>query len=102
MNFYEKVYSVVLRIPLGRVASYGQVALLCGSPRASRAVGSALHVNPMPGIVPCHRVVNCAGRLAPCFAFGGQGEQKRLLEAEGVDVSDDGYVDMTKYSWHGA
>ncbi|MEG0839399.1 MAG: MGMT family protein [Hydrogenoanaerobacterium sp.] len=101
MTFYEKVYSVVMQIPKGMVASYGQVALLCGSPRASRAVGSALHMNPAPGVIPCHRVVNRSGRLAPAFAFGGIDKQKELLLGEGVKVGDDNFVDMKKYAWHG-
>jgi len=102
MNFYEKVYQIVQMIPAGRVASYGQIALLAGNPKASRAVGYALHVNPLPGVIPCHRVVNREGRLAPGFAFGGQGEQKKLLEAEGVDVDDNGYVNMRLYAWNNA
>lgn len=102
MNFYEKVYQIVQMIPAGRVASYGQIALLAGNPKASRAVGYALHVNPLPGVIPCHRVVNREGRLAPGFAFGGQGEQKKLLEAEGVDVDDNGYVNMQLYAWNNA
>ena len=48
MSFYDTVYSVVLQIPKGKVATYGQIAALCHSPRASRAVGYALHANPMP------------------------------------------------------
>ena len=79
-NFFEKVYAAVQKIPCGMVATYGQVARLCGSPRSARAVGYALHLNPLPGVVPCHRVVNREGRLAPAFAFGGQGVQKELLE----------------------
>lgn len=101
-NFFSRVYAAVQRIPCGRVASYGQIARLCGSPRSSRAVGYALHVNPLPGIVPCHRVVNREGRLAPAFAFGGAEVQKELLEREGVEaVQRDGlyYVDMKKYRW---
>ena len=101
MNFHEAVYAAVQKIPRGRVASYGQIALLCQNPRASRAVGWALHRNPMPGVIPCHRVVNREGRLAPAFAFGGVGEQRRLLEAEGVKVGDDDRVDMSVYAWYG-
>ena len=95
----QSVYEIVRRIPKGRVATYGQVAYLAGNPRASRAVGYALHRNPFPGEIPCHRVVNREGRLAPGFAFGGPGIQQELLEAEGVAVQD-GYVDLTKYCWH--
>ena len=71
-GFFEQVYNVVKQIPLGCVATYGQIARLCGNPRMSRQVGWALHVNPEPYVIPCHRVVNCEGKLAPSFAFGGQ------------------------------
>lgn len=101
MSFYDEVYAAVESIPKGKVATYGHIALLLGRPRASRAVGYALHVNPRPGIVPCHRVVNRQGRLAPAFAFGGEDAQRRLLEAEGVTVSPDGFVDLTVYLWNG-
>jgi methylated-DNA-protein-cysteine methyltransferase-like protein len=100
-SFFEKVYAAVQQIPKGKVASYGQIALLCGNPKAPRAVGEALHRNPMPGLIPCHRVVNRDGRLAPAFAFGGVGEQKRMLEEEGVPVNEKGYVNMRQYAWHG-
>lgn len=99
MNFFERVYSAVRRIPRGKVATYGQIALLAGNPRASRVVGYALHVNPYPGVIPCHRVVNRQGRLAPSFAFGGTDAQQRLLEGEGVTVND-GYVDLKRYGWN--
>ena len=101
-GFFELVYAAVQEIPYGKVASYGQIARLCGNPRSSRAVGYALHANPLPGIVPCHRVVNREGRLAPAFAFGGAEVQKDLLEREGVEVVQrDGlyYVEMEKYRW---
>lgn len=100
-SFFDKVYDVVCRIPRGRVTSYGQVALLCGNPRAARAVGWALHQNPRPGEIPCHRVVNREGRLAPEFAFGGAQEQRRLLEDEQVPFLQDGCVDLAKTFWHG-
>lgn len=100
MTFYQKVYEEVMKIPKGRVASYGTIARLCGNPRASRAVGYALHRNPGFGVIPCHRVVNREGRLAPAFAFGGQEVQRAMLEAEGVTVQD-GAVDMEVYAWYG-
>ena len=102
MNFFQRVYDVVSKIPCGKVATYGQVARLAGNPRASRAVGYALHVNPQPGVIPCHRVVNREGRLAPAFAFGGTDAQKALLEQEGVAVNEDGYIDIMKYLWDGS
>ncbi len=98
MDFYDRVYDAVSRIPRGCVATYGQIAFLAGSPRAGRVVGRALHVNPMPGVIPCHRVVNREGRLAPAFAFGGEDQQKALLEAEGVAVGPEG-VDLSRYLW---
>ena len=97
MSFYDRVYEKVREIPRGRVATYGGIALALGSPRASRAVGYALHCNPSPGVIPCHRVVNREGRLAPAFAFGGTDEQRRLLEGAGVAVSEEGIVDLSKY-----
>lgn len=99
MSFYNLVYNEVKKIPKGKVATYGQIAILCGSPRASRAVGYALHFNPQPGVIPCHRVVNRFGKLAPSFAFGGKEVQKVLLEKESVTVNDDFSVDLTKYQW---
>ncbi len=101
-NFFRLVYDAVCRIPPGKVASYGQIARLVGNPRSARAVGYALHVNPLPGVVPCHRVVNREGRLAPAFAFGGADVQKTLLEAEGIEVFElQGlyYVDLRRYGW---
>ena len=96
---FEEIYKAVLKIPKGKVATYGQIAAIIGHPRAARQVGWALHVNPMPGVIPCHRVVNRFGRLAPEFAFGGRDVQKALLTEEGVEVRDDYTVDLTLYLW---
>lgn len=97
-NFFEKVYTQVRRIPVGKVATYGQIARLCGNPRMSRQVGWALHSNPHPIEIPCHRVVNRYGELAPAFAFGGVDVQRHLLEYEGVSVVDN-KVDLSVYLW---
>ncbi len=83
--------------PVGRVASYGMVAMLAGNPRWARVVGYALHVNPEPGVIPCHRVVNRFGEPAPGFAFGGEGAQRALLEAEGIVFDEHGRVDLAVY-----
>ena len=92
----KRIYEAVKRIPKGCVATYGQVATMAGNERMSRAVGNALHKNPTPGIVPCHRVVDAKGRLAGGFAFGGMEAQASLLAREGVEVVD-GKVDLGKY-----
>ena len=97
--FSESVYEVVRQIPPGCVASYGQVARMVGRPRGARLVGFALHANPEPGIIPCHRVVFRDGSLAPGFAFGGEDEQRRLLLGEGVSFLGDGRVDMARCQW---
>lgn len=99
MSFYDEVYKVVKHIPCGKVATYGQIARILGSPKASRAVGYALHFNPQPIIIPCHRVVNRFGSLAPAFAFGGIDEQKKLLEKEGIAVDKQNKVDLKVFQW---
>ena len=72
MTVFEKIYEQVRKIPRGKVATYGQIAMLAGNPRWARAVGYALHANPDPEGIPCYRVVNRFGRTAPAFAFGGE------------------------------
>ena len=101
MNTFEKIYSVVKKIPKGNVASYGTVAALAGNPRLSRVVGYALHVNPEPGKIPCHRVVTRSGEVSKAFAFGGENMQRQLLSEEGIEFLDDGRVDMARFAWHG-
>ena len=93
-NSYERIYAVVRQIPYGRVATYGQIAALAGNPRWSRVVGYALHVNPEPGVIPCHRVVKRDGEVSSAFAFGGANRQVELLKDEGVGFLDDSHVDM--------
>lgn len=96
-SVFERIYDVVRAIPKGKVTTYGKVALLAGNPRWARVVGYALHVNPEPGVIPCHRVVNREGKMAPAFAFGGEDRQRQLLEAEGIVFEPDGTVDLSKY-----
>ena len=79
MNFYERVYELVRRIPAGKCASYGQLALMLGNPRASRAVGYAMRACRTSG-VPCHRVVGADGSLTG-YA-GGLERKRRLLDLE--------------------
>ena len=99
MGFFEEVYKRVKMIPKGKVANYGQSARLAGNSTMARQVGWALHVNPYPGQIPCHRVVTKDGCLTKGFAFGGIEVQKQMLVDEGVFVDDNFVVDMTKYKW---
>lgn len=101
MNTFERIYAQVRRIPRGKVATYGQIATLAGNPHWSQIVGYALHGNPEPGVIPCHRVVNRFGGTATAFAFGGGDRQRELLEAEGVKFRADGTVDLVQYLWNG-
>lgn len=97
-GFFNAVYEAVKLIPRGKVATYGTIARLTGRPKAARYVGYALHVNPQPITIPCHRVVDREGRLAEAFAFGGRDAQRALLESEGIEVKD-GKVDLTVCLW---
>ncbi len=99
MSTFTLIYDVVRRIPKGKVATYGQVALLAGNPRWSRVVGYALHVNPDSSGIPCFRVVNRFGECSGSFAFGGEGAQRAFLEADGVTFLPDGRVDMKTCLW---
>ena len=94
----KRIYEAVKSIPCGKVATYSQVAALAGDRKMARAVGNALHKNPDPDHIPCHRVVNAKGELAGGFAFGGADVQAKLLEEEGIETSD-GKVDLKKYQW---
>lgn len=94
----KRIYNAVKQIPKGCVATYGQIAMVAGDKKMSRAVGNALHKNPDPDNIPCYRVVNSKGQLSGEFAFGGAGAQQKLLEADGIEVVD-GKVDLEKYGW---
>ena len=98
-EFTREIYEQVKKIPAGRVACYGQIAFLAGRPGASRAVGYALHHNPEPGVIPCHRVVFKDGSVTDGFAFGGPEVQRALLEREGILFGPDGRIDMKKYMY---
>ena len=90
----HQILSVVSCIPLGSVATYGQIAQLIGRERNARLVGRVLSQAGLYGKYPCHRVVNSAGRLAPAWE-----EQRHLLWAEGVTFKTNGCVDLKVYLW---
>ena len=97
MTVFEQIYEAVRQIPEGMVATYGQVAEAVGSRKLSRVVGYALHANPQPGVIPCHRVVKKDGEISRAFAFGGANRQAELLRAEGVGFRDETHVDMNRF-----
>ncbi len=102
MDLYKRMELVCERIPAGRTASYGQIALLCGKPGNARQVGYALRRGRAGEHVPAHRIVNAKGFLSGAEAFETPETQKRLLEAEGVLVkrTDAGWqVDLREYGW---
>jgi len=106
MNFFEQVYETVKKIPRGKVASYGLVAALCGSPRAARQVGWALHqLDRKPDLlksVPWHRVVNSKGYISTTCHTHTADMQKTMLEQEGIKFKKNGglwQLDLQKHLW---
>ena len=83
--FRCKALRVIREIQYGDVRSYGQIAMECGSPHAARAVGGAMASNPVPVIIPCHRIVGRDGRLTGFSAPGGETVKMMLLKMEGVE-----------------
>lgn len=96
MEFKERVQAMVAAIPSGRVMTYGQIAVLCGRPRAARIVGGIAHYG--DSNLPWHRVVNRHGRLASGYP-GGLETHSRHLEEEGIVVSDEYTVNIKELLW---
>ncbi len=94
--FSDRVTDLVARIPSGRVMTYGQIAALCGSPRAARIVGGVAHYGSEE--LPWHRVVNKQGGLAAAFP-GGRAEQAKRLAGEGIELNESGVVDIDSILW---
>jgi methylated-DNA-protein-cysteine methyltransferase related protein len=89
MSFREEVYTLIRKIPAGKVATYGQVAKLVGNAKAARAVGMCMRTNPDAPATPCHRVVSADGSLTGYSATGGLQQKKDMLEKEGVIFKGD-------------
>lgn len=85
--FQRSVYAVVRRIPTGEVRTYGEVAVAIGRPRAARGIGVAMARNPLPIIIPCHRVVGAGGAMTGYSGAGGIGTKRWLLAMEGAEVA---------------
>jgi methylated-DNA-[protein]-cysteine S-methyltransferase len=84
--FHQRVLEVLARVPFGRTSTYGDLAARVGKPRAARAVGGALNRNPIPIVLPCHRIVGSTGKLVG-YA-GGLERKQALLELEGLTLAD--------------
>ena len=104
---YERIWSVVRRIPRGRVATYGQIARIAGLPRQARMVGYALHAlsfdaakrGNVAASVPWQRVINAQGRISLRAFSGSEAVQRRLLEREGVKFDARARVDLERFGW---
>lgn len=98
-SFPKRIYDLVAQIPEGKVATYGQLAFMAGSPRAARIVGAAMYR--APAGLPCHRVLYGDGRLCCDQAFGGKEIQRQMLEEEGITFLPDGRVNLQNHLWAG-
>ncbi len=95
--FKERVYALVAQIPQGKVMTYGQIAAICGAAWAAWEVGQLAHFGPQD--LPWQRVVNKQGGLARGFVPDGLDGHKRLLEADGITVSDEYTVAVQSLLW---
>ena len=98
-NFFEKVYKVVRKIPLGRVTSYGAIAKYLGAAKSARMVGWAMNASHIDETVPAHRVVNRNGVLTGKHHFNGINLMQQLLENEGIEVKDAKILDFETVFW---
>lgn len=96
---YQKIYAMVLKIPRGKVASYGQIAKLAGLPGRARQVGYAMYALPKGTTVPWQRVINAQGRVSRRRVAGADLTQRMLLEREGVRFGLSGRVDLNRFGW---
>ena len=99
-NFFEKVFSIVRKIPFGRVTTYGAIARCIGSPQSSRMVGWALNSTKYKiSDIPAHRVVNRNGLLTGRSHFRTPYLMQQLLESEGITIEKDKITDLKKFFW---
>ena len=99
LNFFERVYEVVRKIPYGRVSSYGLIARYLGSPQSARMVGWAMNASHNNHDVPAHRVVNRKGLLTGKHHFEGTNLMQQLLESEGIKVHENKILNFSNVYW---
>ena len=97
-DFFSRVWDVVAHIPVGSVATYGDIASYLGSKQAARTVGWALQAAKGKDL-PCHRVVNRFGGLSGAKHFGGAEIMELMLRSEGVGFDDSGCVLIDQHRW---
>ncbi len=97
MDFRQRVEELVSQIPHGKVMTYGQIAAMCGNPRAARVVGGVAHYGDSK--LPWHRVVNKSGGTASGYP-GGKSEHQKLLESEGIIIDNFRIKNIEEYQWH--
>jgi methylated-DNA-protein-cysteine methyltransferase-like protein len=99
-SFRERVYQLVLRIPSGRVMTYGSIAQILGAGYDARAIGNIMHATPDDGrAIPWHRVINAQGGLSTAGLTSPPDLQQRLLEAEGIVFNEKGRCKIGTYLW---
>ncbi len=96
MTVFEKIYSFVVQIPKGKIATYQTIAKLAKTD--PRIVGFALHGNKNPQQIPCHRIVNSKGKLSKGYAFGGKEKQQEILEKEGIVFTKEA-IDLEQFEY---
>jgi len=94
-----QVYALVRACPRGRVTTYGWLGTAIGYPHGARMVGWFMNATPHSQEVPAQRVINSKGELSGSWAFGQKGRMQQLLEAEGIEFSPQGKVDLKRYGW---
>jgi methylated-DNA-protein-cysteine methyltransferase related protein len=99
VSFFEKVYEVVKKIPVGKVTSYGEIARQLGTAKSARMVGWAMNAAHNKPEIPAHRVVNQKGLLTGKHHFQGTNLMQQLLESEGVEVVNNQIVNLENYFW---
>lgn len=86
-DFQVKVYKALSKVPKGRVLTYKELAAKIGSEKSARAIGTAMRRNPVPYVIPCHRIVRADGLIGEFSAEGGSLTKAILLESEGIKLS---------------
>ena len=100
INTYQRIYTIIRRIPEGKVATYGQIARLAGLAGHARQVGYALHALPHGHDVPWHRVINSKGEISKRADPVYEQIQREFLEDEGIVFDEKARVSLTRFQWH--